>query len=115
VLSTQMDEVMQIVFEVKESLADADYMRLVEKITEVNPNKETTVEYPCDTQGINPVVTASPQDHINNLKRKYRLLVEKYNKETTKYLKIIADLSEDNMKLRKEAEEWEDEDEEEDE
>jgi hypothetical protein len=39
-------------------------MRLVEKITKVNPNKETT-----------------------------------------RYLKIIADLSEDNMKLRKEAEE----------
>ncbi len=107
---TTMDEIMQIVFEVKESLADADYMRLVEKISEVNPNKETTVEYPPDTQGINPVVTASPQEHINNLKRKYRLLVEKYNKETTRYLKIIADLSEDNMKLRKEAEEWEDED-----
>jgi len=110
-----MDEIMQIVFEVKESLVDADYMRLVEKITEVNPNKETTIEYPHDTQGINPVVTASPQDHINNFRRKYRLLVDKYNKETTKYLKIIADLSEDNIKLRKEAGEWDDEDDEEEE
>jgi len=109
-----MDEIMQIVFEIKESLKDSDYMRLVEKISEVNPDKEMTVEYPCDTQGVNPVVSASPQDHINNLKRKYKSLVEKYNKETTRYLKIIADLSEDNIKLRKEAEDWE-EDEEEDE
>ena len=109
-----MDEIMQIVFEIKESLKDSDYMRLVEKISEVNPDKEMTVEYPCDTQGVNPVVSASPQDHINNLKRKYKSLVEKYNKETTRYLKIIADLSEDNIKLRKEAEDW-DEDEEEDE
>lgn len=109
-----MDEVMQVVFEVKESLTDADYMRLIEKITEVNPNKEMTVEYPPDIQGINPVVTASPQDHINNLKKKYRLLIEKYNKETTRYLKIIANLSEDNIKLRKEAEDWEDDEDEED-
>jgi hypothetical protein len=106
-----MDDIMQIVFEIKENLQDADYMRLVEKITEVNPNKETVVEYPCDTRGINPVVTASPQEHIQNLKRKYRLLVDKYNKETFRHLNIIADLSEENIKLRKEISDWEDEDE----
>ena len=110
-----MDEIMQLVFEVKENIPDGSYKRLVEKIAEVNPDKEMTVEYPCDTQGINPVVSASPQDHINNLKRKYRSLVEKYNRETTRYLKIIADLSEDNMKLRKEAEDWEEDEEEGDE
>jgi len=109
-----MDEIMQLVFEVKENIPDGSYKRIVEKIAEVNPNKEMTVEYPCDTQGINPVVSASPQDHINNLKRKYISLIEKYTKETTRYLRIIADLSEDNMKLRREAEDW-DEDEEEDE
>ena len=98
---------MQLVFEVRENIPDGSYKKLVEKIAEVNPNNEMTVEYPCDIQGINPVVSASPQDHINNLKRKCRLLVEKYNKETTRYLKMIADLSEDNMKLRKEAEDWE--------
>lgn len=111
----EMDDIMQIVFEIKESLTDADYMRLVQKITEVNPNKDMTVEYPCDAQGINPVVTASPQDHINNLKRKYRLLVDKYNKEATRYVKVIVDLSEDNIKLRKEAEAWDDDEEEDDE
>ena len=110
-----MDEIMQLVFEIKETIPDGSYMQLVEKIAEVNPNKEMTIEYPCDTQGINPVVSASPQDHINNLKRKYKSLVEKYNKETTRYLKMIADLTEDNMKLRKEAEDWEDDDDEEDE
>ena len=106
---------MQLVFEVKENIPDGSYKRLVEKIAEVNPDKEMTVEYPCDTQGINPVVSASPQDHINNLKRKYKSLVERYNRETTRYLKIIADLSEDNMKLRKEAEDWEEDEEEGDE
>lgn len=110
-----MDEIMQLVFEVKENIPDGSYKRLVEKIAEVNPDREMTVEYPCDTQGINPVVSASPQDHINNLKRKYRSLVERYNRETTRYLKIIADLSEDNMKLRKEAEDWEEDEEEGDE
>jgi hypothetical protein len=109
-----MDEIMQIVFEVKENLIDNDYMRLVEKISEVNPNKDITVEYPHDIHGINPIVTTSPKEHINNLKRKYRLLVEKYKKETIKYLNIIADLSEDNLKLRKEAEEWEEEDDDDD-
>lgn len=104
---------MQLVFEVKENIPDGIYKRLVEKIAEVNPNKEMTIEYPCDTQGINPVVSASPQDHINNLKRKYKSLVEKYNRETTRYLNIIADLSEDNMKLRKEAEDWEEDEEDE--
>ena len=99
---------MQIVFEVRESLSDAEYMKLVGKISEVNANKDTAVEYPSDVHGVNSVVTASPQDHINNLKRKYRFLVDKYTKETTRYMKIIADLSEDNIKLRKEAEEWED-------
>ena len=110
-----MDEIMQLVFEVKENIPDGSYMKLVEKIAEVNPNKEMTVEYPYDTQGVNPVVSASPQEHINNLKRKYKSLVEKYNKDTTRYLKMIADLTEDNMKLRKEAEDWEDDDDEEDE
>lgn len=108
-----MDEVMQLVFEIKERLADADYMKLVEKISEVNPNKDVTIEYPCDPKGINPVVTTSPSEHINNLKRKYKSLVETYTKDTTRYLKIIADLTEDNMKLRKEVDEWEDVDEEE--
>tara|TARA_B110000285_G_scaffold86256_1_gene98888 strand:- start:918 stop:1250 length:333 start_codon:yes stop_codon:yes gene_type:complete len=110
-----MDEIMQLVFEGKENIPDGIYMKLVEKIAEVNPNKDITVEYPSDTQGINPVVIASPQDHINNLKRKYRLLVDKYNKEATRYLKVIVDLSEDNIKLRKEAEDWDDDDEEGDE
>ena len=103
---------MQLVFEVKENIPDCSYMKLVEKISEVNPDKELTVEYPSDTQGVIPVVSASPQEHINNLKRKYKALVEKYNKETTRYLRIIADLAEDNMKLRKEAEDWEEDDEE---
>ena len=107
-----MDEVMQIVFEIKESLCDSDYIRIVEKISDVNPNKETTIEYPYDTRGINPVVTASPSEHIHNLKRKFKLLMEKYTKDTTKYLKIIADLSEDNIKLRKEVEEWDHDDDE---
>ena len=106
---------MQLVFEVKENIPDGSYMKLVDKIAEVNPNKEMTIEYPCDTQGMNPVVSASPQDHINNLKRKFKSLIEKYNKETTRYLKIIVDLTEDNMKLRKEVEDWEDDDGEEDE
>lgn len=104
---------MQLVFEVKENIPDCNYMKLVEKISEVNPYKELTVEYPSDTQGVNHVVSASPQEHINNLKRKYKSLVEKYTKETTRYLKIIADLTEDNMKLRKDAEEWEEEEEDE--
>tara|TARA_R110002153_G_scaffold73871_1_gene192547 strand:- start:20 stop:352 length:333 start_codon:yes stop_codon:yes gene_type:complete len=110
-----MDEIMQLVFEVKENIPDGSYMKLVDKIAEVNPNKEMTIEYPCDTQGMNPVVSASPQDHINNLKRKFKSLIEKYNKETMRYLKIIVDLTEDNMKLRKEVEDWEDDDGEEDE
>tara|TARA_R110002072_G_scaffold142663_5_gene288063 strand:+ start:1416 stop:1748 length:333 start_codon:yes stop_codon:yes gene_type:complete len=110
-----MDEVMQIVFEIKENLTDADYMRLVGKITEVNPTKDIVVEYPCDINGINSVVTASPKDHIHNLNRKYRVTIEKYTKDTTRYLKMIADLTEDNMKLRKEADEWDDDDLEDDE
>jgi hypothetical protein len=110
-----MDEIMQLVFEGKENIPDGIYKKLVEKIAEVNPNKDMTVEYPCDTQGMIPVVSASPQEHINNLKRKYKSLVEKYNKETMRYLKMIADLSEDNMKLRKEAEDWEEDEEEDDE
>jgi hypothetical protein len=109
-----MDEIMQLVFEGKENIPDGIYMKLVEKIAEVNPNKDLTVEYPHDTQGINPVITASPQEHINNLKRKYKTLVEKYTKETTRYLKLIADLTEDNMKLRKEVDEWEEDEDEDD-
>ena len=105
-----MDEVMQMAFEVRESLPDNDYKRLVEKISEVNPDKDVTIEYPHDIDGVNRVVVGSPLSHINRLKQKYKDLVEKYNKDTSRYLRIIADMAEDNLKLRKEAEEWEDDD-----
>jgi hypothetical protein len=32
-----MDEIMQLVFEIKETIPDGSYMQLVEKIAEVNP------------------------------------------------------------------------------
>ena len=110
-----MDEIMQTVFEVKEKLSDSEYKKLVDLISATNPNKDIVVEYPPDLKGVNPVVTASPQEHINNLKKKYKNLIEKYNKDTTRYLTMIADLSEENIKLRRDAEDWEDDDESEDE
>ena len=103
-----MDEIMQTVFEVKEKLSDSEYKKLVDLISATNPNKDIVVEYPPDLKGVNPVVTASPQEHINNLKKKYKNLIEKYNKDTTRYLTMIADLSEENIKLRRDAEDWED-------
>ena len=109
-----MDEVMQIAFEVRESLPDNDYKRLVEKIAEINPNKDITIEYPHDPNGINKVVVGSPISHINRLKQKYKDLVERYNKDTTRYLRIITDLTEENIKLRKDADDWDDDDEDDD-
>ena len=107
-----MDEIMQIAFEVRENLPDNEYKRLVEKIAEVNPNKDITVEYPHDLNGENRVIVGTPLSHINRLRQKYKTLIEKYNKDTSRYMRIIADLTEDNLKLRKDAEdEWEEDDE----
>ena len=105
-----MDEVMQIAFELRGNLQDADYKRLVEKIAEVNPSKDVTVEYPEDIEGVNAIVSASPEEHIKKLKIAMKRAVDKYHRDTRRYLKHIMELSEDNMKLRKEAEEWDDED-----
>ena len=103
-----MDEVMQIAFELRENLQDVDYKRLVEKIAEVNPGKGVTVEYPEDIDGVNAVISASPEEHIKKLKFAMKRAVEKYHRDTKRYLKHIMELSEDNMKLRKDAEEWDD-------
>lgn len=99
-----MDEVMQVAFEFKEKLSDAEYMKLVEKIMEVNTSKHVDVMYGSRT------VSDTPMAHIQKLQRRYKHLSEKFNRETTRYMRIIADLTDDNMKLRKEISDWEDDD-----
>ena len=101
-----MDEVMQVAFEIKEKITDAEYMKLVEKITDVNTSRHVSVNYGSRT------VSDTPMGHGQNLQQKYRQLTEKFNKETTKYMKIIADLAEDNIQLRRDLAEWDDDDDE---
>lgn len=102
---TSAQHAMGLLFEVKEKLSDQEYKELSEAISKINPNKERTVEYPADLSGTVVVVTGTPTTHIGNLKRKLIHVTEKYNTETIRYVKHIAELSMEMLKLRKDWEE----------
>lgn len=111
-----MEELMQLVFEVKDKLSDSEYKTMSEKIASAYPHKDVTIEYPQDTNGNTTVVSAPMRDHVANLKRRVNFITRAYMKDTKRYLKHILDLSEENLKLRRQwDEENDDEDEDEDE
>lgn len=108
-------EAMSILDEVKEKLSDAEYKRMAEALAAINPNKDFAIEYPVDLNGVVTVATVPAATHINNLKRRLTVLMDKYNRETRKYLVHIADLSTECLRLKKEWDEEEDDDDDDDE
>ena len=110
-----MEELMQLVFEVKDKLSDSEYKTISEKIASVYPHKDVTIEYPQDTNGNTSVVVAPMRDHVANLKRRIQFITRAYVKDTKRYLKHILDLSEENLKLRRQWEEENDDEDEDDE
>ena len=107
-------EAMSILDEIKEKINDDEYKRFAEALAAINPNKDFTIEYPADLQGLTTVACTSAHNHIGNLKRRLTHMTERYARETRKYLVQIADLSAEMLRLKKEWDE-EEEDEEDDE
>jgi hypothetical protein len=104
-------EAMSILDEIKQKINDDEYKRLAEALAAINPNKDVTVEYPADTEGLTTVVTTSEYLHIRHLKRRLNNMTVRYTRETRKYLVQISDLSAEMLRLKKEWDEEEDDDE----